>query len=226
MPKFNTLKEILEHSDWSRTTAARVAEMLEICTAMFSYTQAVLLAGTGGEGVQSNVYDRDKRINIIEREVRRSVVIHLSLETDRSDMPAALAFMNMVKDAERIGDYIKNMYDVTRDMQPDGLDRELHDTYLAEPAETLRSMFGHIPSAFLENDEEACHTLIELARKTGLDTEGAIVEISRGGLPRPAAVSLVLLLRFYKRIAMHMSNIASTVVMPVELMDFFDEPGD
>ena len=38
------------------------------------------------------------------------------------------------------------------------------------------------------------------------------------------AVCLVLALRFYKRIVSHLSNIATTVVMPVDLLDFHDEP--
>jgi hypothetical protein len=35
----------------------------------------------------------------------------------------------------------------------------------------------------------------------------------------------VLALRFIKRIAAHMANIATTVVMPVDRLDFYDETG-
>jgi len=37
------------------------------------------------------------------------------------------------------------------------------------------------------------------------------------------AVCLVLALRFFKRLVAHMSNICSTVVMPVDMIDFYDE---
>ena len=37
------------------------------------------------------------------------------------------------------------------------------------------------------------------------------------------AVCMVLMLRFYKRLVAHMSNIASTVVMPVDMIDYYDE---
>ena len=45
-------------------------------------------------------------------------------------------------------------------------------------------------------------------------------------LPTRDAVCLVLVLRFYKRLVAHMSNIATTVVMPVDMIDFYDEPGE
>ena len=47
--------------------------------------------------------------------------------------------------------------------------------------------------------------------------------VLRGDLRSADAVCVVLGLRFYKRIAAHMANIATCVVMPVDKMDFYDE---
>jgi len=66
--------------------------------------------------------------------------------------------------------------------------------------------------------------VISRARTLAKECEKVIREITASELKTDDAVCLVLILRFYKRIAAHMSNIATTVIMPVDLLDFHDEP--
>ena len=67
--------------------------------------------------------------------------------------------------------------------------------------------------------------VIALTAKSAQETyEQTIREITTSDLGTNDAVCLVLVLRFFKRLVAHMSNIASTVVMPVDLIDFYDEP--
>ena len=63
------------------------------------------------------------------------------------------------------------------------------------------------------------------ARSLGVQAEQAIREVTLSKMEVCDAVCLVLILRFYKRITAHLSNICTTVVMPVDLLDFYDEPG-
>ena len=89
-----------------------IMEMLDLGSSMFTYTTGVIIQGDSDADKQEMLYDRDIRINKLERRIRRRVVSHLSVRGTTAEVPSALIFMNVVKDAERIGDYIKNLHEV------------------------------------------------------------------------------------------------------------------
>jgi phosphate transport system protein len=223
MKVFRSFRDIFRKDNWSSATSARVGEMLDTCVSMNKFTYRVLIEGMSDAEAQAKLYDRDQHINVLEREVRRSVVVHLALEQRSEDIPSGLIFMNVVKDAERIGDYLKNIYDVANELMPESADRALYKERLKSFADIMRESMIETAKAFSESDEDSSRRIIETARGQGHALEEAIAEITRSGLDTGDAVSLVLVMRFYKRIFMHLSNIATTVVMPVDKMDFFDE---
>jgi phosphate uptake regulator len=135
----------------------------------------------------------------------------------------AMVFMNAVKDAERIGDYIKNIYDVAHELVPESPDRSLYKTRLGGYADIMRDLMIETATVFSESDEDQARKIIETAREQGQQLEKSIAEITRSKLHTSDAVCLVLVMRFYKRIFSHLSNIASTVCMPVHKMDYYDE---
>jgi len=220
---FRTFRELFRRDNWSQATSGRVGEMLDLCVSMFDYVRGVVIDGRDDVDPQGKIFRRDKRVNDLEREVRRSVVTHLVLESNSYDIPSALIFMNVVKDAERIGDYVKNTYDVARDLIPADVDRELYRRELGDDAASIAALMVETAAAFGESDEEQARAIIERTREMSRMLEERIVRLAHGDLPTIDVVSLVLILRFFKRIVSHLSNIASTVVMPVEAMDFFDE---
>ena len=140
------------------------------------------------------------------------------------DVPSALIFTNTVKDCERIGDYVKNLYDVAERLLPADIDYALYREYLGESTEAIAALFKVTRNAFAESEKEAAEEVIGRARELQIKTEDQIASITASDMRTNDAVCIVLTLRFFKRILGHMSNIASSVVMPVDLMDFFDEP--
>jgi len=223
MSVFGSIRDLFSKDNWSQGTTSRVGEMLDLCVSMNKFVYRVLIEGMRDEEAQTKLYDRDRRVNSLEREVRRSVVTHLALEDASQDVPTALIFMNAVKDAERIGDYIKNIYDVVRELMPETADRSLYKDKLCGYADIMRDTMLDTAETFTESDEVRARAIIDIAREQGQALESSIAEITRSTLKTSDAVSLVLIMRFYKRIFSHLSNIASTVCMPVDKMDFFDE---
>lgn len=223
MTMFGSIRDLFRKDNWSQGTSSRVGEMLDLCVSMNKFVYRVLIEGMDDSQAQAKLYDRDRRVNVLEREVRRSVVTHLALEPDPKDIPTALIFMNAVKDAERIGDYIKNIYDVATDLMPDSPDRGLYKTSLKPFADPMRDLILETAETFRISDETRARAVIEKARTHSQALEERIAEIARGDLQTSDAVCLVLVMRFYKRIFSHLSNIATTVCMPVDRMDFFDE---
>ena len=220
---FRSILDLFREDNWSNDLVDKILEMLDLGSEMFTYTIGVLVNGEPDSDPQHMLYNRDKRINKLERKIRRRVVSHLSVRGSRAEVPSALIFMNVVKDGERIGDYVKNLHEVN-EMMPDSPDRKLYQDHLAEPAAIIAELFTQTRQAFLESDEEMAGKVIKQAKAQGREYEKMIRTITTSDLGTNDAVCLVLVLRFFKRLVAHMSNIASTVVMPVDMIDFYDEP--
>ena len=220
---FGSILDLFRKDNWSNELVDMIMEMLDLGAAMFDYTIGVLVQGNPDNDPQHMLYNRDQRINKLERRIRRRVVSHLSVKGSRAEVPSALIFMNVVKDGERIGDYIKNLHEVS-EMIPGKSDQKIYQDHLAAPAAAIAELFTRTRQAFLDSDEETAGKVIKKAKSEGRKHEDAIRTIHASNMDTQDAVCLVLTLRFFKRVAAHMSNIASTVVMPVDLIDFYDEP--
>lgn len=220
---FGSILDVFKNDNWSEKLVGRISEMLDLSAAMFEYTRGVIIDGEPNGDQQTELYDRDIRINKLERKIRRRVISHLSISGSRAEVPSALIFMNAVKDGERIGDYIKNLYEVA-DMMPDEPDRALYHKYLDGATAEISALFEKTREAFAESDAKIAGEVIHSVKSTGRECERLIRELVVSDLPTNDAVCLVLILRFYKRMLAHMGNIATTVVMPVDMIDFYDEP--
>lgn len=220
---FGSILDLFKEDNWSNDLVDRIGEMLELADSMFNFASGVVVNGDPNTDPQANLYDKDKRINKLERKIRRRVVSRLSVKGSRAEVPSSLIFMNVVKDSERLGDYIKNVHEVFA-MQPENPDRALYQKWLSEPTKVVSELFGRTREAFAESDEALAGQVIKQAKGQGREYERMIREITDSSIPTHDAVCLVLVLRFYKRLVAHMSNISSTVVMPVDMIDFYDEP--
>jgi len=221
---FTSLLDLFKRDNWSNDLVAKIGEMLDTASDMFGYAVGVIVYGEPDENPQTEIYDRDIKINYLLRIIRRRVITRLSLKSSRGEVPTALIFMNTVKDVERIGDYMKNLYE-TNALMCDVPDRKIYQEYLVGRSRTIEDLFQRTMQAFSESDQEKATDVIQRARILGKEVEKAIREVTLSKLEVCDAVCLVLILRFYKRIAAHMSNVSTSVVMPVDLMDFYDEPG-
>jgi len=70
------------------------------------------LWGDNHKTVQRLIFKKDKLINKYERDIRRKVITHLTVQGNDS-LAAGLVLSTVIVDVERIGDYIKNIVDLT-----------------------------------------------------------------------------------------------------------------
>jgi len=96
--------------------AARTVEefgrMLKDDTFVFSGAWDALAGTQPLDTITEPIHEKDKAVNQRERAIRKMLVEHLAVNPG-SDIPGCLAMMSLVKDAERLGDYVKNLYEVT-----------------------------------------------------------------------------------------------------------------
>ncbi len=219
---FKSLLSLFREDDWTAELVDHFDRMLRTAGEMFDYARGVVITGTPDTEPAAAVYEPDKEINRSMRRIRRRVVSRLAVSGRSRDVPTAVIFMNAVKDAERIGDYVKNLYEVA-ELMPDDPDRDLYTAWLGDRGDRLADLLDRTRRAFSEGDDTAAAAVIAEARDLSRQCEAAIREVTDWSAQVRDAVCLVLALRFLKRIAAHLSNIATTLVMPVDLLDFHDE---
>ena len=184
-----------------------------------------LSAVTGGavETVADEIRETDRQINATEVEIRRALLVHASVHGG-IDTPEVLAFMNMIKDLERIGDYNKNIFDLAEEGVSFTESPELDSILsLRDEVSSRISLMGEILSM---RDEERARTYIERGDEMRKDFDRRVNELLHSTEEAVTAVPRALLFRFLKRVSAHSSNVVSAVVMPVDQLDYYDVSED
>jgi phosphate transport system protein len=180
---------------------------------------------TGGavETVADEIRETDRQINATEIEIRRALVVHASVHGG-IDTPEVLAFMNMIKDIERIGDYNKNIFDLAEEGVSFTESPELESILsLRDEVSSRISLMGEILSV---RDEDRARTFIERGDGLRRDFDQRVNDLLHSTEAAVTAVPKALLFRFLKRVTAHSSNVVSSVIMPVDQLDYFDESED
>ena len=196
-------------------------EMLAATEWMFQTVGRVLFENVNPDEVSDELYAKDVQVNKTERKIRQGIVEHLSIRPG-GDMPACLVLMSLVKDAERIGDYCKNLYEV-RAVLGKGLPADTLDSETKEMHARILGTFEKTRKALSDGDAEVAGEVVRLAKKTARELEDKVQEIAGSDLPTRVAVCRALALRHMKRVHLHLCNIASSVVQPVHKLDYYDE---
>ena len=157
----------------------------------------------------------DRKINDYQMTVRRKVLTYFSLETSSREVPNGLILVDMVVDIERIGDYCKNISDLTL-MQKASFDFGELKEEISAMEEEVRSRFSTTIQVIENQDEDLARTLNDKYKKTVSSASDKIVSgIVSGDVKldsQSKSASLVLYARYLKRIGAHLKNITSTVV--------------
>jgi phosphate uptake regulator len=195
--------------------------MIDKTERMFDAAIKALLQRKDVKEVGGLIYTMDKEVNNHQRSIRRKIISHLTLNP-KTDVPVCLVLMSVVKDAERVGDYCKNIYELATmfDME---FDRGRYKTPLKELGEQVENLFGKTRKAFAWSDEETAHSIIAKGEAIGKQCDMLISQLIVDNLPTKKAVAYTLLARYIKRVASHLVNIATSVVTSVDNLDFTDE---
>jgi phosphate transport system protein len=196
--------------------ANEVQSMVHSCHTTFTDATAAVFGTVDPASVKERVRTTDQSINLAEQEVRRLLVVHASVSGGQ-DAGLMLAYMNVVKDLERIGDYNKNILDLALD------DVTVTDGDLRSHAEELGQRIKGVGQILSDQDEEVARLFIERGDVLRRSFDDAVSALIRSEEPAASAVPRVLLQRYFKRINAHSTNVVSAVVMPLDRIDYFDE---
>lgn len=201
-----------------RKVVEEFGEMLSDDEYLFTRAWAVLMGQAVIDQIKQAFYDKDRAVNSREREIRRMLAEHLSLNP-RHDISGCLVMMSLVKDAERIGDYSKNIFEVG--IMLEGAIKEMK--YLERLSSTQKKIADHFPllkRAFLESDANIAGKILKDYAPIKGECNSMLHDLFSEQLSTREAVATALLLRYLKRVNSHMSNIASGIVYPLDEIDF------
>ena len=188
------------------------------------YRMVIDALQTGGAAgpLGDRIYAIDRQINERQIGIRRRIVEHMAVQP-HADLHFSLVLMSVVKDAERLGDYVKNLFEVF-ELHDGPLDGALLQKYFGDLPNEVAQLFTRTHEAFVNSNEAVARRVIGDHRAAEKRCNAVLEQVSRdSGLSVNDAVCLALLGRFLKRIAAHLGNIATSVVMPVDRLDYFDE---
>lgn len=187
------------------------------------YVQAMQFVWTyDGTQDMKPLYKQDIQINQAERHIRKMIVEHLTFQPGKG-VNQSLALMSIVKDAERIGDYCKNLAEVA-EHHHSRFSEDAYTIHLKALQKKIESMFDATLRCFRDSDKKIAETVHEMEKDLGKECEDFVQQMMDStDLSVAPAIAYTLIARFFKRIVGHLGNITTSVSMPLHKLDFYDE---
>ena len=200
---------------------AKLSEMLTNSMHAYDITMNCLLGDTNLETVRDDLYNTDKAINELHREVRREMIIHSAVNSRNLDIPLLLSYMTMSKDIERIGDYCKNLFEIAETGNSFAKGDDLA-TYM-ELKNDIGKLIVYLQSCLNLDDESKVQDLITLGSSLNNDLDEKITALLEDKEKIQYPVATTLFYRYLKRIVSHIVNAATAIIMPTDQIDYLDE---
>jgi len=216
------LLSILRSSEPLSEMGDNFSKMLGLTYEMTMQAGEVYFSESLQADARTTVYKMDVKVNKLERKIRKQVIAHLSLSSDKGSVPYCLLLMSLVKDVERIGDYAKNLSEV-RDYHPAALPEDEIVGEMREIRSGIEQAFAEMSSVFEASDHERAVELIREGRDLTRRCDAVVGRVARSDYQASTATAVVMGARFYKRIGAHTLNVLSSVVMPLHKLDYYDE---
>lgn len=218
---FKNLMDFWKGKDFLAQVYGDFRQMIIDSQGMFESVCKKLINNETTVSLEDRVYKADEKINKLEKDIRTRVVEHLTLQPT-VDVSACLLLMSVVKDAERLGDYCKNLLEVDQLLEKP-MDKEKYEEFFNGMDSEISELFKKTQQAFVESDEEKAVSTWKHESKIVKRCDKIVEELAKSNLSINEAVCFTLIARYFKRLAAHLTNIATSVVLPINELDYYDE---
>jgi len=218
-------KQLIEVWQGKETLIDEIAddfeEMLKIGQDMYQVVGKVVFEGTEIPDIKKNLYKHDAKLNILEQTIRRKIVSQLIASGSEGPIASCLILMSISKDAERLGDYVKNIFQVA-EIKGKIQKEEPYYERLVQISQKVDYLFTNVSEAYRTSDATKARQLVEESMQAQALCDSNVKELL---LAKSVGehVAYAVLSRYYKRGLAHLANIATSIFMPVTKIDFFDE---
>lgn len=203
--KAGLLNEALEETE----------KMLLVAKNMFSFSLRVLM---DKEKEKEDIYKIDRELNKLQRNVRRKILEHLSINPQQ-DVTSCLVLITIVIDIERIGDYSKNLIELSH-KYPQRLKGKYIER-IREIEKDIEELFDRTINAFKNADIDLAKQIMERHARIAVHCEKVVEDlIEDAEISSRMGIIYALLARYLKRVSAHLKNIASSVSNPFHRLGY------
>jgi len=185
---------------------------------MFGAASASLLDGAPVQDVSKE--DRD--VHLGERMVRRLVFEHLTINPQQ-DLAASLSLLSVVHDVERIGDYAKSLSELMQFGQV-CQEESRHRQMCRDLRDRVKPLFAKTLEGLRESDVDACREVMRIHEEVKKGTDELMAEVMADADAGRGAVLCTVVSRYIRRVSAHLSNVASSVVNPLDQLAHKEAP--
>lgn len=210
---------IFRDSDQLEAVEQQLVEMLTNCQDTFRLGTAAVFGEMDVTEAGDLLDAVDKNLNKTERAIRRELLVHGTVRGAEVDQGLMLTYMSVAKDIERIGDYCKNIWNLAQ--MGVNLSGGFDSDELTKHCERVANLIKAALDAFAEQDAEKVHKLIPGIKDDAQHYDRHLIDFVNSDLPGSVAAPRALFYRYIKRISAHLANVLSSVVMPVDRLDFY-----
>ena len=190
-------------------------KMLLVAKNMFSFSLRVLM---DKEKEKEDIYKIDRELNELQRNVRRKILEHLSINPQQ-DVTSCLVLITIVIDIERIGDYSKNLIELSH-KYPQRLKGKYIER-IREIEKDIEELFDRTINAFKNADIDLARQIMERHARIAVHCEKVVEDlIEDAEISSRMGIIYALLARYLKRVSAHLKNIASGVFNPFHRLGY------
>jgi len=210
---------IFRDSDQLENVEQQLAGMLAQCQDAYRIATAAVFGESDPTSSGDELFELDREINRTERAIRRELLVHGTVRGAELDLGLMLTYMSVAKDIERIGDKCKDIWELTGMGANFSVGDDLEE--LTEHRAHVAQLITWTLDAFTTEDAEKVHELISTIRDDAAHYDTHVLHFVQSEMPSRHAAPRALFYRYIKRLSLHLSNILSSVVMPVDRLDFY-----
>ncbi len=190
-------------------------KMLLVAKNMFSFSLRVLM---DKEKEKEDIYKIDRELNKLQRNVRRKILEHLSINPQQ-DVTSCLVLITIVIDIERIGDYSKNLIELSH-KYPQRLKGKYIER-IREIEKDIEGLFDGTINAFKNADIDLAKQIMERHARIAVHCEKVVEDLVEDTqVSSRMGIICALLARYLKRVSAHLKNIASGVSNPFHRLGY------
>jgi phosphate uptake regulator len=199
-------------------TSPLVRQCLDDLGGMFDTTERMFRAATAtlldNEPLDLDLSALDATVNAREQSIRRAMLHHVSIDP-KSDLLLSLTLLIVVQEAERIGDLSKSLAKASAMAMAPRVGPAVHP--LRQVRARVLDLFPDVRRGFLEADTEAARRVMDHHSTVKEDVAAFLALMAQGeAADTNRAVVLAIGARMIGRVSSHLSNIASSVVLPFD----------
>jgi phosphate uptake regulator len=135
-----------------------------------------------------------------------------------------MLLISLVKDAERIGDYAKDLIALRR--QCPTLPAHSSVEGLRTLSQLVETHLRLASDAFALSERQTAESVLHDGQETIQKLDEVVDELASSDLDPRSVAALALAAHYYKRICSHSLNIVSSVVQPLHRLDYYSPKHD